>query len=770
MEDWKRWGLRFFLVAGASAALAAAPQEQLQFADGLFSRGLYDMALAEYENLTRTAPAFEQLDIVWFRLGECHRQRGAKREAEEAYRKVMADYPDSPYRFRAEFRRAELFLAGNQYSEAEALFQALLEARPPDDIRASGRYYYGYTLEKLDREDEAAAAYRTILDTDGESEFAPFAALALAQILLNRGGEEAEVYALLKQAGGGSATPRVAAEALFLRGDHAFRVEDYDAAAEAYNELRERFPDDRRAREARMQAAWSYYHAGKLEPSLQVVESALAERAPELRPEWLYLQANVHRARRDATAAVAAYDLLLREAPGHALTPPAGYELLLMLYNGNDFATVVERGAGYTLPEDLAEDVGWLMAESHIALDQPEPAIEILRRLVATYPDTERAPSALYRMGLVYQQLDKPGSAREAFKRLARRFPTHELASQSLMAAGACALALDDVEGGVEAWATLIDTHPEFKGRENVLFQMAMAELKLGRDSAAAGTLTSLLQAFPAGSHAAEGGYWFGVLLEKGNDLEGAEMQLRRALDAAPDASLKGRIEFRLVSVLQKLNRPEPAARILQGLVGTPTQKEIPEPMLEWLARYQAARTNQPASSAAAAALVAQGTTPAWRQIGGYYLGMAALSSGDREGAAAAWDKAFAETTTTREGVLAALELGHLALAGGETTGAERYYSKAAELASDFDLIEVRAHSYFGLGQAARARQDWEEAARRFMSVGILFDDPELTPEALYYAMEAFGQSGKTQERARTARELQGRYPDSSWAGKAKQE
>ena len=76
----------------------------------------------------------------------------------------------------------------------------------------------------------------------------------------------------------------------------------------------------------------------------------------------------------------------------------------------------------------------------------------------------------------------------------------------------------------------------------------------------------------------------------------------------------------------------------------------------------------------------------------------------------------------------------------------------------------MRARSYFGLGQAAAARDRSEEAARYFMSVAVLYDDPELTPEALYRAAEAFQKLGRAGDRDKALAELRQRYPQSSWA------
>jgi TolA-binding protein len=80
-------------------------------------------------------------------------------------------------------------------------------------------------------------------------------------------------------------------------------------------------------------------------------------------------------------------------------------------------------------------------------------------------------------------------------------------------------------------------------------------------------------------------------------------------------------------------------------------------------------------------------------------------------------------------------------------------------------LISFRAKSYYGLGQVAAGREQWEQAARYYMSVAVLFDDPQLTPECLFRAAEAFGKIGREEDRTKALEELKTRYPDSRWNG-----
>jgi tetratricopeptide (TPR) repeat protein len=131
-----------------------------------------------------------------------------------------------------------------------------------------------------------------------------------------------------------------------------------------------------------------------------------------------------------------------------------------------------------------------------------------------------------------------------------------------------------------------------------------------------------------------------------------------------------------------------------------------------------------------------------------------------------AYGKSIAIEAGTREGVEAGLFLGDVAMEQKSFAGAFDFYSKSAERASADELVDIRARSYFGMGRAAAAQEKWEDAARYFMSVGLLFDDQKLVPESLYRAAEAWRKLGRTADADKALEELKTRYPGNEWSAK----
>jgi TolA-binding protein len=97
----------------------------------------------------------------------------------------------------------------------------------------------------------------------------------------------------------------------------------------------------------------------------------------------------------------------------------------------------------------------------------------------------------------------------------------------------------------------------------------------------------------------------------------------------------------------------------------------------------------------------------------------------------------------------------------GRFDEAAKHLNDAASRAAAPELLGLRAHAYAGLARNAEEKGDAEAALRYYMSVGILFNDATLVPEALHKAATLLDKLGRGQEAQAMREELKARYPDS---------
>jgi tetratricopeptide (TPR) repeat protein len=72
----------------------------------------------------------------------------------------------------------------------------------------------------------------------------------------------------------------------------------------------------------------------------------------------------------------------------------------------------------------------------------------------------------------------------------------------------------------------------------------------------------------------------------------------------------------------------------------------------------------------------------------------------------------------------------------------------------------INAQARLANGRALLAQERYDDAARSFMAVALLYDEKDLTPLALLLAEQAYASAGNTAEAAQARQERERRYPD----------
>jgi len=291
---------------------------------------------------------------------------------------------------------------------------------------------------------------------------------------------------------------------------------------------------------------------------------------------------------------------------------------------------------------------------------------------------------------------------------------------------------------------------------------LVLIELKKPKDALA--LLDALVADAPAGASIAAAQYWRGVLLAEQEKWSAAEAALRACLAAAPEPQTASLARLRLAVALQRLQRLDEAADQLAPLLAQPDMVADNPALIEWLIRRSFEQGDDARALEAATALAQHAREASWRQIGWHWVGTSQAQLGHEKEAVASYRKAVAEPAHTREGTEAQLLLAELELKNGALEKAEAAFTAAGEAAAGEDTLDLRARAYFGLAETAEAAGQFDKAARHFMSVAVLYDDPQWTPQSLYRASQLFGKLGKKAEQESTRRELLQRYPDSSFA------
>jgi TolA-binding protein len=223
-----------------------APEMTLALAESRFAAG--DMAGAEkaYTELAEAPAAPAKVrTAATYGLGWCLLRQERLADADARFAAVAAPAPEAGEALvrDAVRQRGEIAYRQERFPEAEALF-ARLRDDPGHGERAL--YMLGWCARKRQAEDEAAAAFRLVLERYPKGEFAADSGLRLGEAL-NDKGLSAEARTVLAAARDRDPPPALAEPILLELGEAEVALEDWPAVRATAERFAERFPQSARA-------------------------------------------------------------------------------------------------------------------------------------------------------------------------------------------------------------------------------------------------------------------------------------------------------------------------------------------------------------------------------------------------------------------------------------------------------------------------------------------------------------------------------------------
>ena len=756
-----RWFRRAPLLLLAGVVAAQDAKQTRDLADGLYAREMYELASGEYRKLLAAHPGYAQRDVVYYRLAEAAMRLKQPAEAEPWYAKLTAEFPDSQYAARALLRRGELQLNNKQYDQALVQFAGVLQRKPGGEIEAGAQYFSGVAHAALNRAALASKHFKAVTIEHTDSGYLSLACLEYARLIEKQPGQEAELQRLYRLAIRKPANDAIGAEARFQLANLLYRAKDHAASAAAFEELFRAYPDSPRCAEARLTAAWAHYHHGAHQAALDTLQAMGQREILQAAAEWTYLKANTLRSLKRHDEAIPSYERLIATAPNSPFTRNARYELLLIRYERKEYEAVLEQTGPLSQDPELKEDALWLQAQAQQSLKRGKEAATTFARIAAEFPATDRAPEALFSAAQMFQDAGDDAQAAATYERYAATYTTNSLAPRAWYAAGLAHLKRGDGAAAGRAWNHLATQFPDHELVDDALFQKAATEIRTGDKPAAVATLADLLKRRPDSEHRHDARFYLAAMLDELDKTADAERAYRDLVAAKPPSPMLEQAQHRLGLNCYRQAKYDEAARALVPVLATEESRTMSPRLLIWLAQHLH-RQKQWKPAIEAARRVANPPVPDRdRQLAWWVVGGAEEALGNAGPAAEAYTQALAIKLNTRESTEAALRLGALQLAAKRFAEARQAFNIASSAASKLGRINDQARGYFGLGEVARAEGNWNDAGRYFMSVGVLFDDPELTPDALRFAGEAFGKAGKPEDQKKAWAELRQRYPDS---------
>ncbi len=722
----------------------------LEQANAFYARKMHDMAVPKYEEFLLLRPVGGDRQAALFRMGESLRALDRKPEAADAFKKVLAEFNTGDFVGPAAYRLGEIqYTAGDLAGAAESFGKAAHHVRDPK-LRLASKFFEARSLDGTNRRLEALSAYREVASQTGDNPYRERAMFDLAEADA-RAGLTDSAFRQFRKLSETAQGPPVRIGAAVKAGLLAIDARDFTSAR----------PLLEQAAANRELAAWSSaakaglvrleYESENYEAAAKLAEEVLPQLPEESRPDVLLLAANARRQMGQQAEALALYDRLAAEYGKSPAAREAGFHRLVSLVAQKDDRALSQIDIFLMSSADVQEraKASLLKAELLFGQNRFSEAAALYEKAIAADGTEKYRGDALYKLAWCQMQEKKYDRATATLTRFLTQFPRHPQVPSALAQRALAQLETGQQPEALSDFSEIINRHRGAREREDAMLQQALLLGNMQRPAEMAAAFQRLLAEYPETKSAAQANFWIGYAAFDAKKYSDAipALEAARKLDKEKYGE---RASLRLLLSHYYLEDREAAAREAAAL----GPDKAPAEVREWLGRSALASGD---NARAVEFLRPLAETPDASDELRASLARAQVSAGDYAGARATLGKLLPRLHEPKAKAGAHLLLAEALLGLKLGDEAKAQAEEALKLQPEG---RVNAEARLANGRALLVQGRDEDAARAFMAVALLYDEKDLSPQALLLAEQAYRRAGNTVDADRARDERQRRYPD----------
>ncbi len=749
----------------SQAETESQEQRQLNYANGLFSRKLYDLAIPEYEKFLGQFSSASGRASAFFYLGECYRTLNRPAAARTSFQSVVNDFPESEFAGPAAYGVAEILFNQKDYAGAVSLFHKSAAKTKESALALSARYFEARCLENLDKKEDAADLYLQVVEAKSPNPFREDSRMAAASILLAR-GRKIDALRQYEALASETSKPALKAETTVRAGLIAYDLQQsekgknkamLEKAAALLQKGRSLADAGKWRGIAQVGLLRLYYSTGQYEEVRTEYKKSQENIPEDVRPEMMLVVANSERQLGHEKEAETLYSQIVSKYPEREEAKDARYQRLINIYNSNPTKLVseVDEFLGSNPTAERADQAKLLKAEAFYKDGKFAEAAPLYEELRASQLSPKLRAEAAYKLGWCQVQMKSMPRVVEAFTYFLKAFPENPQAPVALVQRALAHQETRDYADAIADLDTLLKDYPEAKEREAALQQKA---LLLGQQDDGKGmsdAFRQLLKEFPKSPVAAQAQYYIGKAAFEAKDYKAAIPPLEAARKTNKEQFYTPSTVRIISSYFYLKNRAALTAEIDKFLAADPNAK-IPGEILQSVG-IDYYNEKKYAEAEKYLSLLGSSDQTNVNSDFWFYLADAQTKLNKFSEAEASYEKYLQNTTDPAARVKTLLALGATKIAAHKADDAQKIAEEIMGLQPEG---KVNAEARLLAGDVQMERGNFEDAGKAFMGVALLYDDPTITPRALQKAAAAYEKAGKTAEAQKASEQLKTRYPE----------
>ncbi len=724
--------------------------EQLEKANSIYTRKMYDFAAMEYEKFLKSFPGAAGREAAFFRLGESYRSLGEEKNARDAFVRLTSEFREGEFFGAGAYRLGEFLFADSLYNPALKQFQAAMQHAGSEEVRLSAKYQAARCMDRLGQTSEAAALFREVANVESNNPYRDYAKLALAGALAASGNKK-EALAGYEEIAGSQTPQALRAEAAVKAGALASELGDKKKASDYFDDVLAMKDGGQWRAVAMLGALRLYASSGNHKKLTSITDEELELLVGEYRAEALAMIAASHRETGSTLKALEYYNRLDKEFPKSAANRRARFSRIVAMHELGDQKTRAELQAFLADTDDSTErDRGnLLLAELLFQEGNFVEAAKSYEVVLNSGLSKEFRKQAHYKQAWCLANTGDHAGAIRAFTEFIDQYPDSEFIAPALAQRGLARQQLKEFQPAIADFQKVIDDYPKAAERELSIQQRALILGQLEDYPAMKIAFAQLLSEYPQSKGAAQAEYWIGWADFEQKNYAEALTHLKRARELDP-ASFGDRAGLRIA--LCYYYTEDRAA--LQAEVSKLGPELVPVDVHRWLG-LRSAQESDFASAEKSLEFVAKSGSADPESL--IVLAESQNALGKNKEAIDSV-KIFLEKTQEPS----ARARGLLAIA--EANRGLKEYEAALESVNEALLLQpegrLNAAGRMTVGEIEFSRGDFDAAARAFMTVALLYEDPVITPRALQRGADSYRRANNDTEADKATDELQRRFPD----------
>src|SRR5438105_9070561 len=513
-------------------------KRQLEYANALFARKMYDLAIPEYEKYLTDYAGGSGRANAYFGLGESYRLLGKNGSARTNFQKLLDEFGDSEFAGPAAYALAVLAFSQKDFTAAQPLFHKAAANSKDASVALSAKYFEARCLESSKRADDALMLYLQV--AEAKSQYREDARTTAGAMLLARGRRTAalkQYEALATEAEKPAAKAEAAVRAGLIALDLAVadRTKIDSAMVEKARVLLQK------GRAASDSGRWKgvaqagllrlEYQTGQFAQVISDYKKSAEQLPDEAKPEAMLLVGNAQRQLGHTQEAEGIYREIIEKFPSREEAKDARYQRLINIYNSDPNAVIAEVDEYLkTNPtSERADQAKLLKAEALYKEQTFAEAAPVYGQLRASELTPKLRAEAAYKLGWCGVQMKDWVQVIEACSYFIKTFPDDPQTPIAWSQRARAYQQSQNADAAIGDLNFLIKNYPAAKEREAAIQQKALLLGELNREPEMAQTFQQLLKEYPKSSAVAQANYYIGKAAFDGKDYKRAITSLDAA-------------------------------------------------------------------------------------------------------------------------------------------------------------------------------------------------------------------------------------------------